>query len=82
MTKSKQIITEMRAQIEILFKEGYSLRQIAKKLMISKREVQTQLKTDTYINKKRAGSSKGTIAAEDKHLIIVSKRHRRKLLQN
>ena len=82
MVKSKQLKIKVRVQIEILFQEFYSQRQIASKLKISKYDVQYSLQiqseTGTNINGKRAGVPKVTNATEDKHLIIESKRYRRK----
>ena len=70
------------AKIEILFKEGSSQRQITRKLKISKHGVQyslqRQLETGPNFERKRSGVPKVMTPAEDKHLIIESKRHRRK----
>ena len=82
MIKSKQLSIVVRIQIEILFKECYSQKQNAKKLKISRPGVQylleKQLETVTNVNRKREGAPKVTTAAEDKHLIIETKRHKRK----
>lgn len=81
MTKEKEISLETRAQIEILNKEGFSQRQIAKKLNISRHGVQYSLKrkeeTGENLDKKRCGPPKTTTAAEDKHLRLTSKRNRK-----
>ena len=56
MAKSKQRSINVRAQIEILFKESYSQRKISKKLKISwcavQYSLQRQLETGTNVDKK------------------------------
>ena len=71
-----------RAQVEILSKEGYSERGIAKKLGLSKNGMhhclQRLRETGLNIDRKRSGRPRVTSISEDKHLIISSKRNRRK----
>lgn len=64
----------------MLFKEVFSQRQIALKLKVSRHGVwyslQRQLETPVNVGRKRVGVPQITIAAEDKHFIIESKRNR------
>lgn len=72
----------MRTLIEIVFKEDYFQRQIAKKLKISIHGVQYSLQgrflTGANVDRKRPWAPKVTNAAGDKDLIIERKRNRRK----
>ena len=82
MTQSKQLSIDMGDQVEILFKESYSQKQIAKKLKFSRPRVQyllqRQLETSTNVDRKRVGTPKVITAAKNKNLINKSKIHRRK----
>ncbi len=82
MARKQQIGIEKRAQVEILSKEGYSERGIAKKLGLSKNGVhhclQRLRETGLNIDRKRSGRPRVTSISEGKHLIISSKRNRRK----
>ena len=64
--------------MEILLKESFSQRWIAKKLKISRSEVQNSLEKHTNVDRKRTRVPKVTIVAEYKYLFIESKVHRRK----
>ena len=81
MARKTQLTIEQRAQIEILNKEGFSQRQIAKKLNVSRHGVQHALKrkTETGSNndRERSGRRRVTSKAEDKHIVVTSKRNRR-----
>lgn len=92
MPKTKELSKEVRAQIEILFQEGYSQRKIKEKINsqqkikgkhnISLHGVQYTLKrlseTGTNMDRKRSGRPKITTSADDRQLIISSKRDRKK----
>lgn len=75
MTKSKQLIIELTTQIEILFKECFSQKQNGKKLKISRQGVQYSLQRQFTTG---GMLTNVVIAGEDNHLIVESKRNRRK----
>ena len=76
--RKKELSLEQRAQIDILNAEGYTQQSIAKKLKISRCGVQyaLQLKAKTGPNedRKRSGRPMVTTKAEEKHLVVTSKR--------
>lgn len=81
MAKRKQITLEQRSAICTLREEGYSERQIAKKLGISCKGVHYTLarKKETGKNedRKRSGRPKSTTSQEDNFIRVLSKRNRR-----
>lgn len=75
----KQLIVEQRNAICILRNEGYSERQIAKKLRISCKGVHYILvrkrKTGNNEDRKRTGRLKTTTGREDNFITVLSKRN-------
>lgn len=81
MTHKKQISIEKRSAICTLRNEGYSMSQIAQKVGVSKKGVYTTLdrsqKFGSLMDRKRSGRPRKTTKAEDKYIIMKSKRNRR-----
>lgn len=81
MAKRKQISLEERSVICTLNKEGYSIRQIAKKVRVSCKGVHYTLTrkraTGENRDRKRSGRPKSTTKQEDQFIKVLSKRDRR-----
>lgn len=83
MARKAQISLEKRSQIEILRKTGKSIMQIAQIVGVSKNGVATTLKwldeTKSNDDRKRSGRTKKTSAADDRHILLLSKKNRFKM---
>lgn len=81
MGKGKSLSIETRSAVIVLNNEGYSERDIARKLGISPKGVHYTLvryrKTGSLSDRKRSGRPKVTSAAEDRFIVTTSKRNRR-----
>lgn len=81
MAKRKQISLEQRSAICTLSKEGYSIRQIAKKVGVSYKGVHYTLirkrSTGENRDRKRSGRPRSTTKQEDQFVLTLSKRNRR-----
>ena len=79
-TKRKELNIETRSAIVTLRKEGHTIREIAKKVKIPQSTVGYTLKrfdqTGGNSSRKRRGRPKVTTRAEDKYIVLVSKRDR------
>lgn len=82
MGKVKELTTETRSAIMTLIEEGYSQREIATKLKISKvavrRTIQRYSCTIGFKDKPRSGRPRVTTKTDDLHIITISKRSRKK----
>lgn len=82
MARKKQLSKETRVQICTLRKEGYTGREIAKRLMVLNKGVHYTLKrlegTGSYDDRKRSGRKRVTTKADNKNIIVTSKRDWRK----
>ncbi|XP_055910544.1 uncharacterized protein LOC129944907 [Eupeodes corollae] len=82
MVKVKELTIETRSAIMTLIKEGYSQREIATKLKISKgavhRTIRRYSSTGGFKDKPRSGRPRVTTKTEDLHIITISKRSRKK----
>lgn len=80
MARKAQISLTKRSQIEILRKAGKSMGQIAQIVGVSKNGVATTLKrldeTKSNNDRKRSGRPKKTSAADDRHILLLSKKNR------
>ena len=78
----KELDVEKRAAVVTLRGESYTIREIAQKLKLPRSTVSDTLKrfTETGQNKSRtrSGRPKSTTSAEDKFIVVTSKRDRRK----
>lgn len=81
MAKSKQLSIEVRSAIITLHNEGKPYREIASKLKISLKGVQTTITrhraTGSLKDRPRSGRPKATTEVEDRNIVITSKRNRR-----
>lgn len=81
MKKRREHSIETRGKIQILSEEGYTHREIAKRLKIPRTSVTSILRryreVGTNETKKRSGRPRCTSTSEDKHIIVMSKRNRR-----
>ena len=81
MARNKEHSSETRQSILVLRKEGYSMREIAKKLKISYNAVYYSLhrtaQTDSNQNRKRSRRPRCTTVQEDKYIRVSSLRNRR-----
>ena len=81
MARNKYISPETRQSILVLRNEGYSMREIAKKLKISYKAVSYSLhrkaQTGSNQNRKRSGRPRCTTEQEDKYIRVSSLRNRR-----
>ena len=81
MAKNKDLSPETRQSILVLNNEGYSMREIAKKLKISYNAVYCSLHRRVQIgcnqNRKRSGRPRCTTEQEDKYIRVSSLRNRR-----
>lgn len=79
--KYKELTTEKRSAIIALRKIGYSFRLIAKETKVSKGAVQKTIEryssTDSFKSRERCGRPKITNLAEDRNIVITSKRNRK-----
>ena len=79
MAKTKRLSLETRQSVAVLRSEGYSLRNIAKKLKISYKGVHYCLarreQTGSNQDRKRTGRPKCTTAQEDKYIRVSSLRN-------
>ena len=82
----KRISSETRAQIKILYEEGHSKRQIARKLQVAQRRVSRSIfnfkKSGKYGFKKPTGRSKITNKRMDDSIILVAKKITQKVIQS
>ena len=81
MAKNKVLSSETRQSILVVRNEGYSMREIAKKLKISYNAVYYSLhrtaQTGTNQNRKRSERPRCTTEQEDKYIRVSSLRNRR-----
>ena len=81
MARNKELSSETRQSILVLRNEGYSMREIAKKLKISYNAVYYSLhrtaQTGSNQNRKRSGRPRCTTEQEDKYIRVSSLRNRR-----
>lgn len=81
MGKNKKLSVETRAFIIILHNQGKSNRAIASELKISRRTVDYNVNkyasTKSLRDRKRSGRPRKTTIAEDKRIVLISKRDRR-----
>ena len=81
MARNKDLSSETRQSILVLRNEGYSMREIAKKLKISYNAVYYSLhrtaQTGSNQNRKRSGRPRCTTEQEDKYIRVSSLRNRR-----
>lgn len=81
MAKGKQIGNEKRAAIWVLYKEGYSEREISKKDSVSPKGVHITIirkrETGELSDRRRSGRPKATTSAEDRFIVTTSKCNRR-----
>ena len=81
MARNKELVSETHQSILVLRNEGYSMREIAKKLKISYNAVYYPLhrteETGSNQNRKRSGRSWCTTEQEDKYIRVSSLRNRR-----
>ncbi|KAI4462113.1 winged helix-turn helix [Holotrichia oblita] len=82
MPKRKELSVETRALIIAHHHGGKSNRQIAKQLKLGNTTVDYIVKkyreSGSFLNKSRSGRSRVTTSAEDRTIVITSKRNRRK----
>ena len=75
----KQILSEMHAQTKIVFEEGYSTCQIARRLQVAQRTVFRSIfnfkKSGKYGFKKPTGRPKITNKCMDDSMILAAKNH-------
>lgn len=80
--QKKELDVEKRAAVVTLRKESYTIREIAQKLKLPRSTVSDTLKrfaeTGQNKSKTRSGRPKSTTSAEDKFIVVTSKRDRRK----
>ena len=80
MARNKDLSSETRQSILVLRNEGYSMREIAKKLKISYNAVYYSLhrtaQTGSNENRKRSGRPRCTTEQEDKYIRVSSLRNR------
>ena len=76
MTRNKELSSETHQSILVLRNEGYSMKDIAKKLKISYNAVYYSLhrtaQTGSNQNRKRSGRSRRTTEQEDKYIRVSS----------
>ena len=81
MARNKDLFSETRQSILVLRNEGYSMREIAKKLKISYNTVyyspHRTAQTGSNQNRKRSGMPRCTTEQEDKYIRVSSLRNRR-----
>ena len=81
MARKRELSSETRQSILVLRNEGYSLREIAKKLKISYNGVyyslQRTAQTGSNQSRKRSGRPRCTTEQEDKYIRVSSLRKRR-----
>ena len=81
MARNKDLTSETRQSILVLRNEGYSMREIAKKLKISYNSVYYSLhktaQTGSNQNRKRSGRPRCTTEQEDMYIRVSSLRNRR-----
>ncbi|KAL7849234.1 hypothetical protein SRHO_G00208570 [Serrasalmus rhombeus] len=81
MARKRELSSETRQSILVLRNEGYSMREIAKKLKISYNGVyyslQRTAQTGSNQSRKRSGRPRCTTKQEDKHIRVSSLRNRR-----
>ena len=81
MARNKDLSSESRQSILVLRNEGYSMREIAKKLKIPHNAVYYSLhgtaQTDSNQNRKRSVRPQCTTEQEDKYIRVSSLRNRR-----
>ncbi|KOC63379.1 hypothetical protein WH47_04097 [Habropoda laboriosa] len=82
MGKSRQLNIAIRSAICTLHSEGKSERIIAAQLRLPKTTVHDTItrfqNTGSYESKKRSGRPKVTTKAEDKYIVLLNKRNRKK----
>lgn len=81
MPKTKELSIEMRATIIAYHNNGKSNRQISQELKVPRRTVDYNVKkfktSESVRNKTRSGRPRATTSAEDRKIVISSKRNRR-----
>lgn len=86
MAPTRQISYESRVKIITLKEEGYSIRQISKKLKLSVsgvvKIVHRYRDTGSYNDRPRSGAPRKTSKREDKFLTVTSKRDRFKTVRD
>lgn len=86
MAPTHQIPYESRVKIITLQEEGYSIRQISKKLKLSisgvVKTIHQYRDTGSYNDRPRSGAPRKTSQREDKFLVVISKRNRFKTVRD